>query len=139
MSDLNRLETPASMSTLVGGILNDAQQLIRQEVALARSEIQDEVAKAKQAALSIVAGAGTLALGGLLLCFMLVHLIHWLTNGLPSGFPLWICYLIVGGALAATGAFLLFVARNKAKEINLVPPQTAETMKENVQWMKRQT
>ena len=37
----NRLDGPTSVSALVGGIINDAQQLIRQEVSLARREIQE--------------------------------------------------------------------------------------------------
>jgi hypothetical protein len=135
----NRLDGPTSMSALVGGIINDAQQLIRQEVALARREVQEEITKAKVAALSFAAGAAVAFFGVMLLCFMFVYLFHWLTNGLPPGFPLWACFGIVGAVLVAMGAGLLLAARSKLSEIHVVPPRTAQTLKENVQWIKTQT
>ena len=39
-----------SMASLVGGIVNDAQALIKQELALAKREVTDELNKAKEAA-----------------------------------------------------------------------------------------
>lgn len=138
MPDNLQVECPvdnqASVSALVGGIINDAQQLIRQEVALAKREMKDELAKAKTAAISAGFGVGLLAVGGLLLCHMLALLI---STGL--GWPVWVGYLIVGGVVAALGGALLFVARTQATQIDVVPRQTVETMKENVQWIKNQT
>jgi hypothetical protein len=139
MVETNRLDNPASMSSLVGGIINDAQQLVRQEITLARQEIHQEVNKAKTAALSLALGGVVAFFGGLLLSFALVHLLYWLTNDLHERFPLWACYGIVGGLCALVGVLLLVAARNKAGDIHLVPPQTAETLKENVQWIKNQT
>jgi hypothetical protein len=133
----NRIETPpASVSSLVGGIISDAQQLIRQELALAKREMQEEVNKAKAAAVSLAAGGALALLGGVLLCLMLVYLLQWLTN---ENFPLWACYGVVGGLLALVGLILLYAARNKATDIHVVPPRTVETMKENLQWIKNQT
>jgi hypothetical protein len=133
----NRLDSPpASMSALAGGIISDAQQLIRQEMMLARAEIRQEVDKAKAAALSLAVGGFIAVLGVILLCFGICYLITWATGG---AIPLFGSFLIIGGALAAGGGALLFLARSKASEINLVPPQTAESMRENVQWLKNQT
>jgi hypothetical protein len=135
----NRMETSESVSSLVGGILNDAQQLMRQEVALARREIHEEVNKAKTAAASVAVGGVTLFLGEISLCFAVVYLIYWLTNVTNEHFPLWACFAIVGAVLVAAGVALLYLARTKVQDINLVPPQTAETMRENVQWIRNQT
>jgi hypothetical protein len=137
----NRIETQGTVSTLVGGIISDAQQLIRQEFLLARKEVQQEVEMAKTAALSLVVGAGITAVAGVLLSFTLVYLLHWLTNPAdPSNrFPLWACYGIIGGLFAVVGAGLLYLARQKASEIHVVPPRTAETLKENVEWIQNQT
>src|SRR5437879_945908 len=100
----NRIETPpASVSSLVGGIITDAQQLIRQELALAKREMQEEVNKAKTAAVSLAAGGALALLGGVLLCLMVVYLLHWLTNTTNEHFPLWACYGVVGGLLALVG------------------------------------
>lgn len=81
--------------------------------------------------LSLGIGIGVAALGGLLLILMLVHLLHAL-----AGLPLWACDGIVGGLLAISGAVLLLIGKNTIARIDVVPPQTMETMKENVRWIK---
>ena len=54
----NNVQTdgPPNMAALVGGIITDAQQLIRQEITLARSELQQEWDKTKAAAVSLATG-----------------------------------------------------------------------------------
>lgn len=126
--------TGPSLTSLVEGIVGDAQQLIRQELSLARSEIQEEWNKTKTAAAALGAGIVVLSLGGIFLCLMLVYLLHWLTE-----MPLWGCYGIVGGLFALLGAILIYTGRNQASAVSFVPRQTVETMKENVQWLKNQT
>jgi hypothetical protein len=108
---------------------------VKQELALARRELADELRKAKQALISLGIGVGVLAIGGLLLIFMLVHL---LSSVVPA-IPLWGSYGIVGGLLIAAGAALLLRAKSKAEDIHVVPERTAETMKENVKWIKNPT
>ncbi len=125
-----RPESAPSMSSLVGGIINDAQQLIRQELTLARREMQDELTKAKTAAVSMAAGAGLAALGGVLFSLMFVHLLAL------TPIPLWGCYAIVAGVVTAIGVGLLLAGRTKVSEVSVIPPQTAQTMKENVEWIQ---
>jgi len=145
MPDNLQVESQPSLSSLVGGIINDAQQLIRQEVTLARREIQEEMTKAKTAATSLGIGIALGVVGGLLLCHMLVYLLHWLaTEHLTNGatvehLPLWGCYGIVGALFTAVAGALLYMAKNQAEKIDFVPRQTVESMKENVQWIKNQT
>ena len=98
VENVPRLSEP-SLSSLVGGIINDFQSLMKQEVALARRELADELRKAKQAAISLGIGVGILAIGGLLLIFMLVHLLSWAVPAIP----LWACYGIIGGLLILAG------------------------------------
>jgi len=123
-----------SMTSLVNGIIGDAQQLIRQEVLLARREMQEELNKAKTAAVSMGVGIALSAVAVLLLLFMAVYLLNWATT-----IPLWGCYGIVGGLSLAVAGVLFFAAKNQISKIDLVPRQTVETMKENVQWLKNQT
>lgn len=131
MADRIPSDASPNMSSLVTGIVSDVQTLVRQEVTLARTEIQREWEKAKTAAGSMAVGAAVLALGGILLCVMVVYLIHEL-----GGLPLWASYLIVGGVLALLGAVLFYTGLNKASDINIVPPQTAESLRENVEWLQ---
>jgi hypothetical protein len=62
---------------------------------------------------------------------MLVHLLNALT-----GLPLWACYGIVGGVCAIVGVVLLYRGKQQMSQIDMVPQQTVETMKENVRWIK---
>jgi len=121
------------LAGLLSGIVRDAQDLVRQEVTLAKVEIGQELRKTKEAALAMVAGVGILALSSIFLLLGVVYLIHWATSG---NVPLWGCYAIVGGVMALVGAILIFTGRNRAADIHLVPKQTVETLRENVQWMK---
>jgi putative superfamily III holin-X len=124
----------ASLASLVGGIINDAKDLLLQEFRMAKLEIRDELNKTKSAAISIAIGAGISAVGGLLLILMLVHLLAALTL-----IPLWGSYGIIGVVLLLIGVILLMRGKQTAEQIDVVPPKTAETLKENAQWLKEQT
>jgi uncharacterized membrane protein len=120
-----------TLAQLVSDLVSDAKQLMRQELALAKHEIHEEVRKTKVALVSLGAGISIVAIGGLLLIVMLVHLLNALT-----GLPLWACYGIVGGVCAIVGVVLLYRGKQQMSQIDMVPQQTVETMKENVRWIK---
>jgi Putative Actinobacterial Holin-X, holin superfamily III len=123
--------TEPTLAQLVSELANDAKQLLRQELALAKYEIHEEVRKTKVALVSLGLGLGIVAIGGLLLIAMLVHLLNAVTE-----WPLWICYGIVGGVCAMVGVVLLYMGKRQMSQIDMVPQQTVETMKENVRWIK---
>jgi hypothetical protein len=124
--------TEPTLAQLVGDLANDAKQLLRQELALAKHEIHEEVRKAKLALVSLGVGIGIAAIGGLLLIAMLVHLLNALTT-----LPLWACYGLVSGICAILGILLLYRSKRQIAQIDMVPEQTVETMKENVQWIRK--
>jgi len=132
---INAADSPPSLTGLVGGIVTDLQTLLRQELHLAKTEMRQEWDKTKTAAGAMAAGAGLLTVAGLLLSFALVYLLQALAPGLPT----WACFGIVGVAFGILGGILVVAGRSKAAEIHVIPPQTVETMKENVQWLKNQT
>jgi hypothetical protein len=136
MPEQLHMDSSPSIASLLGGIVDDMRSLVRQEIALARRELRQEWDKAKTAFGSIAIGAGMLAFAGILVAFMLVHFLHWVT---AEAIPLWGCYGIIGGAIAFIGGGLLAFGAHKAADIRVVPPRTVETMKENVQWIKNQT
>lgn len=128
-----------SMSTLVSGIIGDAQQLIRDEMALARRELKEEIIKARTAAIFFAGAAGAGLLGAILFSFFLVTLLHWASGGTDTAaVPLWAWFLIWSFVFFVFGGGLGAFAYGRLKEIHLVPRQTMETMKENVQWIKNQ-
>jgi len=112
--------------------MSDATLLLHQELALAKHEFYEEARKTKTAVASLGAGIGIAAIGGLLLIIMLVHLVRALTE-----WPIWTCYGIIGGICAMAGVALLYRGKQHISQINIVPPQTVETMKENVRWFKK--
>jgi len=124
-----------SVAALVGGIVGDVQNLIGQQFTLLRREIEQELRQAKRATISLSAGTAIAAFGGVLLLVMLVHALH-----AGTALPLWGCYGIVGGGVTAIGAGLLIYGRREAADVHLVkPPETAEAMKENLQWLSNPT
>jgi len=127
------LSAPSFVS-LLGGIANDATELLLREVALTKLEVQYELRKAKTAAIALGIGIGTIATGGILLMLMLVHVLAALTV-----VPLWGCYGIVGSALVVLGGVLLAAGKTKAEELDVVPQRTVERIKESAQWLTKQT
>jgi hypothetical protein len=112
--------------------MSDATLLMQQELALAKYELYEEARKTKTAMASLGVGIGIAAIGGLLLIIMLVHLLRALTE-----WPLWTCYGIVGGICVAGGIAFMYKGKQQISEIDIIPQQTVETMKENVRWIKR--
>ena len=121
-----------SLAALLGGILNNAKDLLRQELTLATLEGHDELGQIKTAALLLGIGGGVAAVGGILLSVMLVHVLAAYTD-----IPLWGCYGIVGSVFCVLGWVLLASGKYKIEEIDVMP-QTVETMKENTQWLREQ-
>jgi hypothetical protein len=134
MSSNLHTEGGAGVTQLVSGIIGDAQELMKQQLALFRHEVQEDFRKTKEAALSLICGVATFQIGAVLLCFMLVHLISYLAPRLP----LWGCFGIVGAALAAIGGAIFAAAVARFKSFNPLPDESARALKENVQWMSNQ-
>jgi high-affinity Fe2+/Pb2+ permease len=107
--------------------------LLSQEVQLAKVEGQEELRQVKSGAVTFGIGLGIAAVGGWLLILMLVYMLAALTD-----IPLWGCYGIVGGVLGLLGVVFLVKGKRQVEDVDVLP-QTVETMKENVQWLKEQT
>jgi protein-S-isoprenylcysteine O-methyltransferase Ste14 len=127
-------ERDPSVSTLISGIVGDAQELVRKEIALARQEVREEINTAKDAGIKLAIASAVLAVGGLLLVLTLAQALADLLD-----LPVWVGYGIVGLVLAIAGYILLSAAQKRMKEISPVPEKTIETMKENVEWIKDRT
>lgn len=124
----------ASLASLLSGAVNDIRELFRQEVSLARAEIRQEVVNVKSAAVKLGAAAFT----GI---FAVLLLLTALARGLSDVFdmPVWAGFAIVGGLLAIVAGVLVAVAWPNIKSVSPMPERTVRTMKENIEWVKRQT
>lgn len=123
-----------SFVSLLGGIANDAKELLLQEVALTKREVQYELRKVRTAAIALGSAIGILASGGILLMLALVHVLDAFTV-----VPLWGCYGIVASVLVVLGGVLLTAAKTKAEALDVVPQPTVVRMKESAQWLTKQT
>ncbi|HET6533008.1 MAG TPA: phage holin family protein [Actinoplanes sp.] len=121
-----------SIGELIGNISNDLSQLFRQEVELAKAELKEEAAKAGKAG-GMLGGA---AFAGYLAVLLLSLALVWgLENVMDTGWAA----LIVGLLWAIVGAVLFVSGRKKLKTVDPVPRRTAETLKEDAQWLKNPT
>jgi len=140
---MNEARTTAEQSTtsLLGGIISDFGDLIKQEIRFAKAEIKSDLTKAREAATALAIGVGVASLSGLLLVWMLVHLLHWSTMPAdhpaadPAKLPLWACFGIVGLVFGVIGGVLVLSGIRKFQSNNPLPDQTAKSIKENVQWI----
>ena len=121
-----------SFSDLFQDIIRNVQEIVRSEVRLAKTEIREEVVKAKSAMLFLGTGALTAIFA---ILFLLLTIVYVLALVVPS----WAAALIVGGALAATANVMLMAGIKRFKKIHPTPERTVETIKENVEWAKQLT
>jgi hypothetical protein len=119
------------LAELVSGIVSDAEHLVKQQLELFKTEIKDEVRKTKEGALSLAGGIFIGVLGTVLLAFGIVYLLAWAAPAVP----LWGWFLIVGAVLAVGGFALCWEGKNRLESLHPMPEQSAEALKENVQWL----
>jgi uncharacterized membrane protein YqjE len=121
-----------SLSHVLQDIVRNVQDIIRSEVRLAKTELREEAAKAKNSTLLLGAGA----VGAIFaLFFLLLTIVYALALVMPS----WGAALVVGAALTVVAIVLLRVGLKQFQRIHPTPEHTVESIKENVQWAKQQT
>jgi uncharacterized membrane protein YqjE len=132
LSDYGYASRDRSAGEIVKDIVNNAQEIIRSEVRLAKAEIREESRKAIQAGIALGAGV---VLG----LFGLGFLLAAITAVLALAMPWWGAALIVGGLLAIAGGVGMAVGIERWKKVHPTPEKTIADVKENVEWLKRQT
>jgi len=123
-------DTDVSLTSLVSGIVSDAQDLMKQQLALFQAEVKEDMRKTSEAAASLGAGLAVTLVGSILLCFTLVYLLSW---AFPQA-PVWVWYAVVGGVVTGLGLGLIRVAWVKFHSFNPLPDKTAQALKENLEW-----
>ncbi|MDQ4074611.1 MAG: phage holin family protein, partial [Chloroflexota bacterium] len=121
-----------SLGELFSELSREATTLVRQEVRLAKMELSD-VATQVGKNVGYLAVGGAIAYAGFLalLAALIVGLALWLNS-------LWLSALIVGLIVAAIGAYLAYQGYNNLKQIQYVPDETVESLKEDKEWLQKQ-
>jgi hypothetical protein len=120
-----------SIGNLIGQVAGDVSTLFRQEVALAKAELKEEAVKAGKAG-GMLAGAGFA--GYMVVVLLSLALVFALGAAIPLGWAA----LIVAVVWAIIGGVLYAVGRNRMKDVDPVPRQTVETLREDAQWVRDQ-
>jgi uncharacterized membrane protein YqjE len=107
--------------------------LVRQEVQLARVELEQKASRIAGALTTVGTGGLVTYVGALALVAGLILLLADL-----AGIDAWISSLIVGGVLAIAGYVMLQGGLRRLKQTDLTPRRTVETLKDDVQWAKEQ-
>lgn len=112
-----------SLGELLAELTQEVVTLVRQEIALARTEMSQKAAHiGKQ--VGLLAAGGALAYAGLL---AIVAAVVILLD--RAGLPLWLSALLVGIVITGIGGILVRNGLNALKRQDLAPRQTLESLK----------
>lgn len=118
-------ETDASIGGLVRSALNDVRELVREELALARAELKQELGKASSAAVQF-------SVAGIALLLAATAFTIALALGISAlfGWPSWAGFGIVAVLYGIIGAVMVSNARRRVRSVQPLP-RTMHTLKEN--------
>ncbi|MBA3691934.1 MAG: phage holin family protein [Acidobacteria bacterium] len=130
-----------SLGDLFSELATETSTLVRQEVALAQTELtQKATSVGKNVGFLVVGGAvGYTALFVILAAVVigLTQLISYL-SGWQIITSAWIAAAVVGLIVGIVAYVLITNALAKLKNTELTPNQTVETLKEDAEWLKNQ-
>jgi len=119
------------ISAVLHDIVGNVQDIVRSELRLARTEISEELAKSRTAAMLLAVGALTLAFSVL---FMLLAIVYALSAVMPG----WAAALIVGAGVGVIAALCFGLGIKKFRAVRAAP-KTAASVQENIEWAKQLT
>lgn len=120
-----------SLGDLFSELAAETGTLVRQEVALAQTEIT-------QKATSVGKNVGFLVVGGAVGYAALLAALAALIIGLANFIPAWASALIVGVVVGIVAFLMVSSALKSLKETELTPRETVKSLKEDAEWLKNQ-
>lgn len=120
-----------SLGELFSELASETSTLVRQEVALAQTELTQKATKVGK-------NVGFLVVGGAVGYAALLAIIAAVIIGLANFIPAWASALIVGVVVGIVAYLLISSALAALKKTDLTPRNTVETLKEDAQWLKNQ-
>ncbi len=133
MSEPQRGADDRSLGELLAELSRDIVTLVRQEAALARTEMTE---KAREVGKDL----GFLAAGGAVAYAGFLAIVAAIIIGLADlGLPWWLAALLVGVVIAGIGYVLVQRGITALRREDLTPRQTIETLREDARLVKEQT
>lgn len=125
----SRPDSPHSLGELLGSVAADIQDLVRGEVRLARSELDQKLDRVIMAAIWL--------LGGALVGFAgLVVILQGVAAALALVLPTWAASMIVGVLIVAVGALLARSGLSMLSLKTLTPNRMASSLQKDVNIVK---
>lgn len=120
-----------SLGELFSDLTRDMSTLVRQEVALAKTEMTEKAS-------FIGKNAAMLAIGGALLYAAVLALVATCIIALANALPWWLAALIVAAIVAIIGGVVAWMGIENLKKAQIAPTKTVDTIKEDATWIKQQ-
>jgi len=121
-----------SLGELFSELASETSTLVKQEVALAQTELTQKATKVGKNVGYLVVGG---AIGYAALLAFIAALVIGLGNLLGN---YWAAALIVGVVVAVAAVVMIMSALSALKATDITPTQTVETIKEDAKWLKDQ-
>jgi fatty acid desaturase len=120
-----------SLGELFSDLTREMSTLVRQEVALAKTEMTEKASVFGK-------NAAMLAVGGALLYAAFLALVATCVLALAIALPWWLAALIMTIIVAIIGGVLAWLGVENLKKSQLAPTKTVDTLKEDATWIKQQ-
>jgi uncharacterized membrane protein YqjE len=120
-----------SLTATLGKIVDDVRELFREEVALARAEVRQEISGFTSIAIWFGAGAVAAAFA---LSFLLLGIAQ--AFAVLVGWPVWAGYVAMAVVLGIAALIAIQSGRRRARTVSAVPQQTVESLKETKEWIQ---
>ncbi|MEH6641060.1 phage holin family protein [Vreelandella glaciei] len=124
-SDNKPTSQSSSVGTLLSTVMQEISSLVRNEAALAKTEMTEKTHQA-MGAIASIAMAGAVLMGGFLT--LLAALVFLLNEVLPPETTPWLSALIVGVAVSVIGVMMLKAGQKKLQARNLMPSRTMHSL-----------
>jgi uncharacterized membrane protein YqjE len=120
---------PETLGTLFGELANQSASLVRDEVALAKRELQWKLKTIQSALLTLAVGAVIALIAVLALCAAVII-------ALAEYVRPWQSALITGLILGMAAGAVIAIGVSRLKRTDLKPEQTLQTLEENKEWLR---
>lgn len=121
-----------SAASLFSRLISDASALVRNEIALAKSELSDAATNAKL-------GLAALAVASVVMLAGAMSLIAALILGLAEVMEPWAAALVVGAVLGIIGAVMFATAKRKLSATKHPLPRTQTSIQQDAAMIARRT
>jgi len=131
MAQQQMIKEEKSLGDLFSELATETSTLVRQEVALAQTELT-------QKATRVGKNVGYLAVGGFVAYAAMLAVLAGIIMLIGLVIPVWLSAILVGLVVGGVGYFMVSSGVAEIRKTDPVPRDTVETIKEDAQWLKNQ-